>query len=464
MFTLRNPNLVTLLAQACPGPIMFRQGSPFSKLVTGLHHEVESLPEALAYFEKDARHEEFMSAMEEELTTILRTRVTFVRNHITATIEDLNTEITDTLDGLVPEVSGHRVVVANYPRVLTSELLLSMTDKYKEAPFQSQSIPKGVFPDLAASDLMELLNNIDDTEVRELVNELVDSLDVSITDIYAKHFQGRVIPGYPNPGELRAPSYTPFIYIERAIVFFLATGFYAKPHESVNLALDTYNSTLAVMLSNVGKQVFNNSGLINRDLKTSNKLLVTLDHSKEDATIVLRRKQYDMFLDAEMCTPETILGLFKLGTLERVSFNTTEEMDEYSHSIELANKAAKYDATIRQNVLNDSRRAVALRELIKHVTTYIESEEYIKQEGETSAMVLNRCRQVARDHGHFTIENVFFLIRKVVCLGLYPNSGALVYLEAMDRHQSENPNLTSREAATLAMCDMQCAWAMQQLV
>lgn len=463
MFTLRNPNLILLLAESLNSDLVFKEGSPLAKLATINSLEAETLPDLLALFDKDEAHEAFMGQMEQELTNLLRERIRYIRNDITSTIEGICSGIGEKLDNMHATLPIDTIVPAYTPRLLESEFLVGLVDKFKNVPITEAKIPKGAFPELSPTELVALATCIDDGEVKEMVGEVIDASSTSIVDIYNYHFRDIKASDYPKAFDYVRPSYTKFMYLEQVIVYMLAEGFYKEPHESVNMELSAYNAALATLRAKMGRLIYNGMDVIKHADKREPKLLITTDLRDGKRVLVVDRKRYDWFLELEGAKPETLLGLDKLDLLSKIKLPTKESALDYVSSIEPANVKIQRELTYLQSIVKDQRRTVVVKEVLKEVVKLVESEKFVVPADETAATVIDNCRKLASDYGVVSLDKVYYFVRHIVCRGLYPHSGAETYLSSMDRYQQENPNITPREAATLAMRDTLVLWSCDQL-
>lgn len=463
MFTLRNPNLILLLAESLNSDLFFKDNSPLAKLVNTNCLEAEDLPTLLAKFEKDEAHEAFMGQMEQELTNLLRERIRFIRNDITSTIETICGKVGEKLDGMTATLPVQNIVTAYTPRLLESELLVGLVDKYKNVPISEAKIPAGAFPELSPAELVGIATSIDDGEVKEMISEVIDGMEVSIVDIYNRHFRGVKTPNYPGGFTYMRPSYTQFLYMEQVVVFMLADGFYKEAHGSVDMPLSAYNAAMATLRAKFGRLIYNGMGVIKHAEKVDPKLLVTTDLRDGKRVLVVNRKRYDWFLELEGVRPETVLGLDKNGKLGTIKLPTKESAMEYIGLIEPANLTIQRELNYMQSVIKDQRRTVVVKEVMKLVAEIAQSEKYVVPAGTSASKIIDECRKLAGEYGVVSLDKVYYFVRHLVCRGLYPESGAETYLSAMDRYQQENPNITAREAATLATRDTTLAWTCNQL-
>ncbi|AFI55361.1 hypothetical protein TSMG0078 [Halocynthia phage JM-2012] len=463
MFTLRNPNLILLLSEACQGSIRYKETSAFGKLASVLPQEVDNLNELLEGFSQDRNHEGFMSEMEADLTTVIRERVSFIRNSISATVEDICHSMESRLDEVTAMKPTITIGVSMIPKIFNSELLVGLTEPYRNHTVRDISFKSGVFPELLPADLMGVINSIEDDEVKEMINDLVDSTPVSIVDIYRNYFGGNVGKGYPNGGALLAPTYIPFMYVERVIAYFLACGFDKNVHEGVNLPLDVYRGQVSTLKANLAKLTYQSIEVLKSTINNERRLLKTVDYSGELPTLVLNKKQYDMLLSIDNCTPETVIGLHLRGALVDLQFDNVEDLDEKSELLELATKSANADFNYRKSINNDNRRVAAIKVIRGIVSQYIDDGKYVLPENQSKLDVMKQCDVILGTAGNYSMDKMFYLVRKLVCCALYPNSGAETYFASMDKYQRENPTIKPREAATLAVRDTLVDYMASQL-
>lgn len=464
MFTLQNLNMIHLLGESCKGELRFKNTSPLGKLMNVNELDVENLGDLLLRFKDDTAHEEFMSALEDEVVGILQARIKFIRNDVVSMIEDLNETITTKVDDNLPLLTGTKVAVAYTPRILTSELLLGMTEQHVNAIIKTVDFGKA-FPEMFADELVSLITANYDVDTVSMINELIDSMNVNIVDIYNKNFRNITTKGYPLASELVKPSYTQFIHLERAVVYLMANAFYKEPLETVNLPLAKYNALLSEHVASTGKQLATSIKLLSDSYRTSNKLLVYVDYSgSSEGTIVLNRKQYDLILEVDGCTPETILGMHSLNVLNKIHLSDADDALNLVDTIAKANVEIQRVSNYKRSILNNNRTTTVMRVILEEINRIIDAKEFIVPEGKTKSDVINSCRAIISEYGMISPDKLYYFIRKVVCLGLYPNSGAFKYLTSMDTHQLDNPNLKPREAATLALRDTLVEWDIAQLM
>lgn len=453
MFTLRNPNLILLLSDVAGQNLRFTEASPFNKLIGGVEQEVDSVHELLNCYATDTAHEAFMTDMEEHMTSLIRDKVSFIRSTISATVEELAHRVDSRMDESMALAPTINIGVTFTPEILMSETLEGLVDSFRDESVQTIKFEQGTFPKLQATDLMEVLNTINDDDVKRMLSELVDSTPVSIVSIYEKWFCDKRDVSYPHPSALLAPTYIAFSHVERVIAYFLACGFINNPHDGVNSSLINYNFNLQKLKATLSKLVYLSINELKNQNKSASSLLKTIDRNGPVPTLVLNKVRYDEFLTVPNCTPETILGLHLRGQLKDITFSSVEELDSMAVMFEEANKSALSDLNYRKSIKVDNRRAIAVRTILLAITEYIDDEQFVLPEGFTREDLIERCRTVLDGAGRFPMDNMFFLVRKAVCKSLYPNSGADVYFDAMDKYQKENPNIQPREAATLAMRD-----------
>lgn len=463
MFTLKNPNLIALLGEQVDHNVAFRQGTALGKLINVGTIGADSTTELLGNFDKDHAHEAYMSDLENQIRSIIGDEIRFIRNTVSSVIEDVHQLLEDKVATLVPKGYKNQVIQARVPEFLLSEELVGMVSKYETASVKDVTFSKNVFPSLTSQELLSIMNTIDDPEMISMVNGLVDSTSTNLVDIYNKWFRNDKASDYPRPGELTKPSYTPFIYTERAIAYLLAVGFYKNTHPDVNLDLATYTSQLSVLAASLGKQLFQNLTLVT-NLANTGKLLVSVEPTSEGRNVIVRGRVYDKFLELQDATPDTLLALE--GTYRTQLNNLTLEVitnEDLGDLVAKANVVATREANYHKSLIQNQRMTYILKELMLTLSSIIDEEKYVLPEGKSKAEVLNACRVVAKDFGNFSMDSMYYMVRNVVCTGLYPNSTALTYLKAMDQYQKQNPNITAREAATLATRDALVEWSVNQL-
>lgn len=463
MFTLKNPSLILLMQENLKRNVTLRDGSPLAKLGAGINFECDGIDELLAGYDQDRVHEAFMTQLEDELTNMLNQRISFIRNTVVSTIEDIDAEVEAELLERAPAQSPVNIITASTPALLTSEFLVGAVEKYRNVSFKDLKA-KG-FPTLSKAEIVEVAQKaFDDEEVLSMVNDLIDTFDVSIVDIYEAHFCGKRVAGYPLPFSYVRPAYTKFTYVEQALVFILAWSFYHNPHPQVELSLKDYNVVTSDILAQAGRKLVQTLETIKESERRISKLLVAKEERGPQTTIVLNRKMYEFFLTLPDAKPETIIGMMHLGRLGDIQFTSMDEADwQYGALVTKANEAFGRWNAQRSTVVNSDRRNAAIKLVLKRVEAIAGDEKFPRPNGRSTEEVRQDCRKVAENFGSFSMDKQYFFIREIVCQGLYPHAGALTYLKAMDRYQAENPSIKPREAATLAVCDVLAEFGCNQL-
>lgn len=459
MFTLRNLRNIVMMSESVQSPIMFKGASPLAKLMTRIPPESTDIYGMVQAVNEDPQHEAVMSALVNEIKPLMTQRISYIRNTIAGVVEDIYDEVNENAKISSSLAIPYDIAPARIPNILAGEFLTTFTRDYREAAIEVAITPKNAFPMYSADELIAIMNFLgDDRELISDIADLVDSTSVSVVDIYSKWFLGITPKGYPTANQLIAPSYTQFMYTEWAIVFLLAQGFHKNLDPNVNMRLDQYNLFLLRLIANTGKYLYNGLPRLKAQFGDKGALWIGNVTTSAGVTVVIvNAVKYVEALNAGTLTAETVLGLAMLGKLHRMPHGYDEKDIDFAKATYNARKS-KFEA-----LELDRYKANVMVETMKSISRRINNGEFLSA-SEDGVEVTSRCKEILDDYSLLGTEQMFLMIRSVVTKGLYPNSGAYSYFNAMDTYQKQNPNIDPREAATLAARDVIVEYCVNQLV
>jgi hypothetical protein len=453
MFTIERPSNVTLIADSITRDMTMKPSSPLEKLIhrnipcINLNNEAD-ITDLFACFYEDTDHEANMEEMSTELSSIIVNRVSFIRNHVVGVIEDIMSKVDGVMADYIPVNSDYTIQPVSVPELLTSELLYNLTHDYKDTQVTGVRIPDGVMPVLNETELFELIK-LNDEKYDSMVKEFILSTELSIVDIYNKTFLNKIVSGYPDRFDRVKPYYTEFYRINQIICFFIARGFKNNIQENVNLDLVKYQLLFNQLSNDFGK--FVHSTVIHFS-KPERELVRYLDGKR----IIVNDKLYKDFLkewDASNLVG-AVIGNVKLGDGSSVDIGVMQDSLSVYNRYKLTSIARA----------NSAKRGVAVKEISRCINEFIKEEDIPKESNLSKADIISRVNDVIRDCECYNdMDRLYYMVRDIVCKGLYPDSGALAYLSCMDRHQREQPDIKPREAASLAACDLMVDWLVNNI-
>lgn len=465
MIIVRNLRNVEMAMRASQKPLAFKAASPFAKLLSRVPADTKNIQEIAEALNNDEQFENLMEMLVNELKPIMTSRIAYIRNEIGGAVAELADAVADDMDVAPPAYAPYTIVTNRIPEILTSEFLVAYTNPFKEVQLVTFSIPSEAFPPYSAGELIDKMCFIKgDEEFNSMVADLADACGTSIVDIYNKHFRNITTPDYPQAFKLVAPSYINFMYIENTVVFLLANAFAQDIDPNVNMRAADYSLAMANLIGNVGRylnrvlpQLLNTFGpkgnlyLGTQSTKLSNGML--------QRTIVLNAERYANALENGL-KPSEVMGMGIKGSLSMLNNYGTPDCTRAREDGEKAfNLAQSRQATLAQDQLKTN----AINSIMTHARELIAKNKFAVQ-GKSDNEILLDCREVLDQYSALSLDQVPFMCRAVVCKALYPNSGAFSYFTAMDNYQKANPNITPREAATLAARDAIVEYSLNQLV
>ena len=457
MFTLKNLRNVQMMAEQTSRNINFRSGSPLAKLITNIPAEATDVYSLLAAVGNDQQHEATMNVLVNEMIPLLKQRIAFIRNTVSGEVETIMDEIEEETAILPKMFAPVDIKTAKIPDILAGDMLLSYVRRYQDATIETVTPISNAFPRYGSEELIEKMMFVDDQELRKEVLDLVDTTQVSIVDIYNKWFIGTTPVNYPQPNQLVGPSYINFMYTEWAIVFLLAQGFLNNVDANVNLRSEQYNLFMMRLASNTGKYLYNSLPRLKSAMMAGGALLIGVTHVNHVKSLIVNDAEYKARIQAGTITPAAVLGLGMLGRENELKM--PHALD--TKLVDGAEAEFKSQTAKAQAIVMDRYKANVMVALMRSILSRVESGKFANNEAPQT--VMDRCRELMDDYSLLGTDHLYLMVRSVVAKGLFPNSGAFAYFNAMDTYQKQNPNIDPRAAATLAARDVLVEYCVNQI-
>lgn len=340
-----------------------------------------------------------------------------------------------------------------------STTLRALAENYELIPAASVRAPR-FFPAKSADEVMELVKTGTarfDAELSEWAAILGSGW---FHNLYQRIFErtsqtGEFVPnmdahfdmvlGYETPEEARNAVLA---------IFIMSQSLKDSPDEESGVDLNTFRNAVRDVTEQAGRIIMREFEKYATDTK-SNTLLRSWPTTDRNALlrpgriIAVNGDVYTRWLK-EGGTPEILLGSY-----------VSDRNTGYSHLIANAERYTKEWQRVMlvlRSQVNSERFNVAIQTLSKEISSIIAAipdEELVVQ---SRSVFHDRLQEMLREISLPEIDNIYPVIRRLVCRSMYAHTQAEQVLAAIDTIMSQQPNLEAREAALYAVIDLVVDW------
>jgi len=362
--------------------------------------------------------------------------IAFSRNTVNPAIKAIHEAVGNAANELV---DPDRMAVAPfyYDELFDLTVWSAMISKHEEIPVASVRIDTGTYPDPDPLYLAEVIKSGSD-KIDERISAFISSQsDGYLASVYSAMFNGNLAANgrlqlfsRTQNGELTfAPNRLNVHHC--AVAYLLAKGMINKSPEGVRMSQKDYEYQVSTLIAQAGRRLCRAIEMRKEDLRTG---FLILDPAVGNRTvIVVNGDVYDKFL-RDGGTPEIVIGTVQMdgdNFLPGVVARAEEALRTYR----------KYEAELieRHDASFVSRIKSALNHQIMELVRNTPDEELSRSRQE--------CVQELREHlrlvGRQELDNLWVLIRRLVCHILYPHSDALKILTSFDEVAGRLPDANS---------------------
>lgn len=364
------------------------------------------------------------------------------------------------------EQSGHSainplsIVPVKTDGFWNSNALSSMIDPYVNAPLTDGKIERWWGP-VEYDEIFNLIRTGSSSFDNEIQAYLERTGKDSVKTVYQEFFQGVV-------HDVSHTKITEYLNIHRNIrdvllVHLIARSLKRDIPAGLKLARVVYDSYMLLVIEQSARVL--NRLLEKQRFYTSNKILVlnypSFDFEyvrPQDGIIQVNGDIYDNWLEAGG-SPEVIFGAFVSGAY-RTEGRGYQSLLDNAESFK-ASWRRQYNLLVaHQNTLIYNTTISAMRKAIAEAIVDL-NDEYVvvTSRGEYQQRLTDALTKVTNR----VTDNLFVVVRKVVCEVLFAHTNALEILEAIDHHSAVNPEIDVREAALFANIDAVANWLFTQI-
>lgn len=462
-----------IVLQAKEGSVLApicRLTNPLNAEISGQAVQAYDVPELSKVRRIDgvSSHDEEMEEAVAFVSQIVRDNLRLAQTTVNPVIRRVVDNVEETLNADQRTLEQPLTIVqTNYHRIWNNPILESFVERYEESP-AFEITPRRGMPVLTPEQIEEFLYQ-EVSRFDEDLKDLVESRPASwLTNIYTRIFRPHY--GLPDSEVDAAVNDIDFMLArpsqhrdELIVAFCLARRFATGVPEGAELDLTLFRDWMATLQSQFGRAILKVYEARDR-AKRNKQLVVEYPHydmgfyKETGASIVVNSDIYETFLE-EGGSPEVLMGSA-----------VTDKQEVYSVLIEKAEyytKAWKKQERILGSEVRFDRfnRTVAALEksIALEINGIAELGVFGDDQDELDALRQSKHGVLKKKVRDLTAKQVdagelYSTARWLVCCVLFPRTEALKILCAIDAAAEQNPDISVREAAFLAVIEIVTDW------
>lgn len=405
-------------------------------------------------------HSEFcvsLDEMREKLKPIILGQISVARNEVSADIQELVEKTQQTLLELTPALLASMNITTWEPAqpLLQTELNQYLRE-FEAVPFDDIEMPLNL-PEASAEAILGLAETGAATFDNAVRDWLAIKGDAWIVGKYNDVF--RKLPYSEMDSEV-----VDFRYLAQCEETMLLTFLIARklievgPAEGTPGNLSAFNETVAKYRDQAAVRLIRFLKTLDNDRKNGRLVReIARDVTAYAPTnIIVDKVLYDGWL-AEGGSNDVLFGNALNTPASYIIENINERAGEYQAAW---NKFANATMMAERNSKEVKTREILLR----HWKNMMNDET--EHDPETQAnrqVIVSRFTKILDEMPASEFDDLYNAAMKLVCRSRYPASGAEELLTGLERAKAANPNLTTREAASLSAMEYICSWIATQV-
>jgi len=390
----------------------------------------------------DTEHGDAMVEMTNLAVEAIRKQHKLAREVVNPTFTEIAAHVQkhstiDKAGSLRPSITVNRLHA-----IFDDVMLMDMVAKYEKTPASTSNGCGGILGHLTANDVEGRLK----TGIKRL-DVMLEKIASESPGLTYRVFKDHILKSKGNPYNTEEPY---DVNIGKLFTYVLLVNLSNNIPDGVNLELVQYRATLTSCMAEAGRQLFGINRV--RDMQIRQKVLVTKPLSQYDNVIHVNGPVYDQYI-AEGGTPESIIGGFLKG-LPILRYN------EYLEDAHNGMGAVKINELAITAKLKADKAGNVTEAFVSKVNE-------LKKDGLPEGVIaLDRAvtRKWLEQNPFTDTMDIEDWVLKATCSILFPRIPAYELLNNMRELKKANPDLTTREAATLVTIDLVSNWLVAQLV
>ncbi len=386
----------------------------------------------------ETAHDVSQKEIEEVLYRNTSNAIAFARNVVNPAIKAIH-ETVATAANEVSNISRLGILPFYYDELFDLPVWSAMIAKHDEIPVSSVRVDVTAFPlGLDPAWLLETIKT-GSTKIDERIQAIISTqADDYLNSIYAALFandndaNARLsLLSRTGGGEFTFAS-NRLNVPHCAVAYLLAKGMFDNPPEGVKLSKADYELQVSSVLAQAGRRLCRAIETRKEDLRTKF-LVISMPQpgwNYNGQNIVVNGDVYDKFL-ADGGTPEILIGNVQIAGdsfLPGIVARAEEALRAYrKHEAEIVEQ---HDASFVSRVKSALYNAVL--ELVRNTPD--------DELSRSRADCVSELREHTKFIGRAELNNLWVLIRRLVCHVLYPHSDALKILSLFDDIAARQPN------------------------
>lgn len=413
-----------------------------------------------------SRHDRTVEDIRKVLATAVRGQHQLAKNTVIPMIRSVLEEVDAARKAATTAIGSVMAIVPDrYENLWNSPILESMVEKYRDVPANVNAVIANVHPLLSNEEIMELLKtgaSRFDAEVQAWVTEIGPEF---VVDTYRRFFAVNA-PEHPAPEDSATTlsyvmSNSPVGRRRTLLCHLMARRLSQNVLEGINMELPDYREMIAGVVEITGRSI--NRAMEQRERDRKQRRLVTnwpMENAEYDTTnpenaiVSVNDDVYQLWLKDGGC-PEILFGAHVLGE-RHLSYTELLERGE-----ELVKAWARRLGLIRSGQKSDQYNTT-ITAIQRSMTRQINELPNDYLENGTRAPVHDRLRAALRDISGAHMEDLYPVIKRMVCRVVFPHTNAEQFISALDSIGADNPDMDPREVASLATLDLMVKWMCSQ--
>ena len=364
--------------------------------------------------------------------------IAFARNTVNPAIKTIHETVANAANE-VSNISRLAILPFYYDELFDLPVWPAMISKHEEMPVSSVRVDVTAFP--AALDPAWLMETIKtgSTKIDERIQAIIGTQgDDYLNAIYSAVFGGDNAAN-SRFNLLSRTSVGEFTFASNrlntphcAVAYLLAKGMLTNPPEGVKLTKDDYELQVSAVIAQAGRRLCRAMETRKEDLRTKF-LVISMPQAGwnyDGASVIVNGDVYDKFL-ADGGSPEILIGNVQIAGdsfLPGIVARAEEALRAYrKHEAEIVEQ---HDASFVSRVKSALYNAVL--ELLRNTPD--------DELSRSRADCVSELREHTKFIGRSELNNLWVLIRRLVCHVLYPHSDALKILSLFDEIAERQPN------------------------
>lgn len=384
----------------------------------------------------------------------------FARNEVNPKIKQVVDAVEKALASAEITAVNPVAIVPNYlGGVWSSSTLRTLAETYELIPAASVKLPS-YFPAMDVAGVMETLKTGTsrfDAEIAEWAAILGAEWFMSVFNrVFLRDSNGDsfernmdyvfdMVGGYPSQEEARNTLLA---------VFLMAANLKENPPEEAGIDLNTFRKALRDVVEQAGRLIMREFEKHATDVKSGTLLRAWPTYDTNTAlqagrVISVNGDVYTKWLN-EGGSPEVLLGSY-----------ITDRNTGYAHLLANAERYKNEWARmqmIRRSRANSEKFNIALTVIGKEVSTLIASIVEDDLVVQSRAVFHERLRERMSQITINDMDNLYPMIRNIICYSMYAHTQAEDTLACMDQIMTQQPGIDVREAALYAVIDQVVDW------